>query len=103
MDVVNTYDTVELHNILFKHDILVPAITVMNKPMHVLIFQDEQNELYHWITTSYPDSFVRGHKYDLEARIYDSDKANNKLSNVHILKHEQPDAEDVLLGLDSYK
>lgn len=101
MDVVNTYETIELHNVLFKHDISVPAITVMNKPVHVLIFQDEQNELYHWITTSYPDSFIRGHKYDLEAKIYNND--NNKLYNVRILRHEQPDAEDVLLGLDSYK
>lgn len=84
------------------HDIEIPSY--MGRTTHVIIFQDKKANTYYWVTTSYPVGFHEGHVYSIQAKI---DRArSNRLSFVKIIKSndkcEQPDAEDVLLGLSDY-
>ena len=72
---------------------------------HVIIFMDNEYNLYHWETaTTYALRFKEGNVYDIRANRCEG---NNRLINVRILsegepdevKSEQPDALDILLGL----
>lgn len=72
---------------------------------HVIIFMDNEYNLYHWETaTTYALRFKEGNVYDIRATRCEG---NNRLSNVRILsegeldevKSEQPDALDILFGL----
>lgn len=72
---------------------------------HVIIFMDNEYNLYHWETaTTYALRFKEGNVYDIRANRCEG---NNRLINVRILsegepdevKSEQPDALDILFGL----
>lgn len=72
---------------------------------HVIIFMDNEYNLYHWETaTTYALRFEEGNVYDIRANRCEG---NNRLINVRILsegepdevKSEQPDALDILFGL----
>lgn len=75
---------------------------------HVIVLTDEKtHEVYLWTTvTDYGYKFKVGHTYNIAAMSCE----DNRLANVRILKEyhgdktksEQPDAEDVLLGLKDY-
>lgn len=103
MDVVNTIDRVELYDVELKHDIKIPDS--YHKTVHVLVFLDKKANTYAWVTSSL-NSFEVGKVYNIKAHLHDG----NGLSYVKIIgpklvkpgKSEQPDAEDVLLGLTSY-
>ena len=93
-----------LNNVKLNHDIVVPGYR--GKTTHVLIFQDNEANTYYWVTSSGPTLFEEGHIYNIKAKL-----GGNRLSYVKIIdiikpdtksKSEQPDAEDILLGLASY-
>lgn len=100
MDVVNTINRIELRDAKLKHDIKIP--NGYGRTTHVLVFISRTAETYAWVTSSYPCEFEVGKVYDIKAHLHDG----NGLSYVKIInnpiKSEQPDAEDVLLGLASY-
>ena len=104
MDVVNLIEKLELHDVEVKHIIPVPGYA--GRTTSVIIFMDKNAETYYWVTTSFPE-FVEGRIYDITAKC---DKTRgNRLSFVKKLKpsgdtakSEQPDAEDVLLGIANY-
>ena len=104
MEIQNLVEDFILENAKLKHDIIVPSY--MSKTTHVFIFQDKEANTYYWVTAIYPDGFHEGHTYNIKAKL-DRTKGN-RLSYVRIIKpgdnskSEQPDAEDVLLGLTSY-
>ena len=105
MEIQNLVEEFVLENAKLKHDITVPGY-YRSKPTHVLIFQDKEANTYYWVTTSYPAEFVEGKIYNIKAKL--DRTRGNRLSFVKIIKpgdkskSEQPDAEDVLLGLSSY-
>ena len=105
MEIQNLVEDFILENAKLKHDITVPGY-YRSKPTHVLIFQDKEANTYYWVTTSYPAEFVEGKIYNIKAKL--DRTRGNRLSFVKIIKpgdkskSEQPDAEDVLLGLTSY-
>lgn len=76
--------------------------------IHVIVLTNEKtHEVYLWTTVDdYGYKFKVGHTYDIKAMSCE----DNRLANVIILKEyhgdktksEQPDAEDVLLGLKNY-
>lgn len=104
MDVVNITENVELHDVEVKHIIPVPGYA--GRTTSVIIFMNKNAETFYWVTTSFPE-FVEGRIYDITAKC---DKIKgNRLSFVKKLKplnntakSEQPDAEDVLLGIANY-
>lgn len=101
MDVVNTINRIELYDVELKHDIKIPADSY-KKIVHVLVFMDKKANTYAWVTSTL-NNFEVGKVYDIKAHLHDG----NGLSYVKIIdpnpaKSEQPDAEDVLLGLASY-
>ena len=105
MEIQNLVEEFILEDAELRHDITVPGY-YRSKSTHVLIFQDKEANTYYWVTTSYPAEFVEGKIYNIKAKL---DKTRgNRLSFVKIIKpgdkskSEQPDAEDVLLGLTSY-
>ena len=95
---------VTLNNVKLNHDIVVPGYR--GKTTHVIIFQDKEANTYYWVTSSGPTLFEEGHIYNIKAKL--DRTRGNRLSFVKIIKpgdkskSEQPDAEDVLLGLTSY-
>ena len=105
MEIQNLVEDFILENAKLKHDITVPGY-YKSKPTHVLIFQDKEANTYYWVTKSYPAEFVEGKIYNIKAKL--DRTRGNRLSFVKIIKpsdkskSEQPDAEDVLLGLSSY-
>ena len=104
MEIQNLVEEFVLENAKLKHDITVPSY--MGKTTHVFIFQDKEANTYYWVTASYPTGFCEGHTYNIKAKL--DRTRGNRLSFVKIIKpgdkskSEQPDAEDVLLGLSSY-
>ena len=104
MEIQNLVEEFVLENAKLKHDITVPSY--MGKTTHVFIFQDKEANTYYWVTASYPTEFVEGKIYNIKAKL--DRTRGNRLSFVKIIKpgdkskSEQPDAEDVLLGLSSY-
>lgn len=106
MEIQNLVEEFVLENAKLKHDITVPSY--MGKTTHVFIFQDKEANTYYWVTASYPTGFCEGHIYNIKAKL--DRTRGNRLSYVKIMKNdvktnpksEQPDAEDVLLGLTSY-
>ena len=105
MEIQNLVEEFILEDAELRHDITVPGY-YRSKSTHVLIFQDKEANTYYWITTSYPTEFVEGKIYNIKAKL--DRTRGNRLSFVKIIKpgdkskSEQPDAEDVLLGLTSY-
>lgn len=105
MEIQNLVEEFILEDAELRHDITVPGY-YRSKPTHVLIFQDKEANTYYWVTTSYPAEFVEGKIYNIKAKL--DRTRGNRLSFVKIIKpgdkskSEQPDAEDVLLGLSSY-
>ena len=105
MEIQNLVEEFILEDAELRHDITVPGY-YRSKPTHVLIFQDKEANRYYWVTTSYPAEFVEGKIYNIKAKL--DRTRGNRLSFVKIIKpgdkskSEQPDAEDVLLGLTSY-
>ena len=104
MEIQNLVEEFILNDAELRHDIATPGY--MGKTTHVLIFQDKEANTYYWVTTSYPAEFVEGKIYNIKAKL--DRTRGNRLSFVKIIKSgdksksEQPDAEDVLLGLSSY-
>lgn len=107
MEIQNLVEEFILEDAELRHDITVPGY-YRSKSTHVLIFQDKEANTYYWVTTSYPAEFVEGKIYNIKAKL--DRTRGNRLSFVKIMKNdvktnpksEQPDAEDVLLGLSSY-
>ena len=105
MEIQNLVEEFILEDAELRHDITVPGY-YRSKSTHVLIFQDKEADTYYWVTTSYPAEFVEGKIYNIKAKL--DRTRGNRLSFVKIIKpgdkskSEQPDAEDVLLGLSSY-
>lgn len=105
MEIQNLVEEFILEDAELRHDITVPGY-YRSKSTHVLIFQDKEANTYYWVTTSYPAEFVEGKIYNIKAKL--DRTRGNRLSFVKIIKpgdkskSEQPDAEDVLLGLTSY-
>lgn len=105
MEIQNLVEEFTLNDAELRHDITVPGY-YRSKSTHVLIFQDKEANTYYWVTTSYPAEFVEGKIYNIKAKL--DRTRGNRLSFVKIIKpgdkskSEQPDAEDVLLGLTSY-
>ena len=95
---------VTLNNVKLNHDIVVPGYR--GKTTHVLIFQDKDANTYYWVTSSGPTLFEEGHIYNIKAKL--DRTRGNRLSYLKLIdqdvkpKREQPDAEDILLGLASY-
>lgn len=104
MEIQNLVEEFILEDAELKHDIAIPGY--MGRTTHVIIFQDKEANTYYWVTTSYPAEFVEGKIYNIKAKL--DRTRGNRLSFVKIIKpgdkskSEQPDAEDVLLGLSSY-
>lgn len=104
MEIQNLVEDFILENAKLKHDITVPGY--MSKTTHVFIFQDKEANTYYWVTETYPDGFREGHTYNIKAKL--DRTRGNRLIYVRIIKpddnpkSEQPDAEDVLLGLTNY-
>ena len=105
MEIQNLVEEFILEDAELRHDITVPGY-YRSKSTHVLIFQDKEANTYYWVTTSYPAEFAEGKVYNIKAKL--DRTRGNRLSFVKIIKpgdkskSEQPDAEDVLLGLSSY-
>lgn len=100
MDVVNTINRIELRDAKLKHDIKIP--NGYGKTTHVLVFMNKKAETYAWVT-SYSGDFEVGKIYDIKAHLHDGNGLSYvKIINNNPIKSEQPDAEDVLLGLASY-
>ena len=105
MEIQNLVEEFILEDAELRHNITVPGY-YRSKSTHVLIFQDKEANTYYWVTTSYPAEFVEGKIYNIKAKL--DRTRGNRLSFVKIIKpgdkskSEQPDAEDVLLGLTSY-
>lgn len=105
MEIQNLVEEFILEDAELRHDITVPGY-YRSKSTHVLIFQDKEANTYYWVTASYPAEFVEGKIYNIKAKL--DRTRGNRLSFVKIIKpgdkskSEQPDAEDVLLGLSSY-
>lgn len=104
MEIQNLVEDFILNDAELKHDIELPSY--MGNATHVLVFQDKEANTYYWVTASYPTGFCEGHIYNIKAKL--DRTRGNRLSFVKIIKpgdkskSEQPDAEDVLLGLSSY-
>ena len=104
MEIQNWVEEFTLNDAELRHDIAIPGY--MGRTTHVLIFQDKEANTYYWVTTSYPAEFIEGKIYNIKAKL--DRTRGNRLSYVKIIKpddnpkSEQPDAEDVLLGLSSY-
>lgn len=105
MEIQNLVEEFILEDAELRHDITVPGY-YRSKSTHVLVFQDKEANTYYWVTASYPTGFCEGHIYNIKAKL--DRTGGNRLSFVKIIKpgdkskSEQPDAEDVLLGLSSY-
>ena len=105
MEIQNLVEEFILEDAELRHDITVPGY-YRSKSTHVLIFQDKEANTYYWVTASCPAEFVEGKIYNIKAKL--DRTRGNRLSFVKIIKpgdkskSEQPDAEDVLLGLSSY-
>ena len=105
MEIQNLVEEFILEDAELRHDITVPGY-YRSKSTHVIIFQDKEDNTYYWVTTSYPAEFIEGKIYNIKAKL--DRTRGNRLSFVKIIKpgdkskSEQPDAEDVLLGLSSY-
>lgn len=104
MEIQNLVEEFILEDAELRHDIAIPGY--MGRTTHVLIFQDSEANTYYWVTSSGPTAFVEGHIYNIKAKL---DKTRgNRLSYLKLIdqdikpKREQPDAEDILLGLASY-
>ena len=106
MEIQNLVEEFILNDAELRHNIELPSY--MGNATHVLVFQDKEANTYYWVTTSYPAEFVEGKIYNIKAKL--DRTRGNRLSYVKIMKNdvktnpksEQPDAEDVLLGLTSY-
>lgn len=105
MDVVDEIEEIKLYDVEVRH-----VITISEYRVHVLIFIDKDANAYYWTTSSLSPSFEEGEICNIQAKCNRS--RNNKLSwvkkivtphkNTGSVKSEQPDAEDVLLGLANY-
>ena len=112
MDVLRpNAETVVLNNLVCVQNI---PIRTRYGVTEVVVFADfEKKQTYAWATsTSSGMGFHVNESYDIRAKLYPED--NNKLTHVEELfthdkksigsvKSEQPDAQDVLLGLANYK
>lgn len=104
MDVVDEIEEIKLYDVEVRH-----VITIAEYRVHVLIFIDKDANTYYWTTSSSP-SFEEGEICNIQAKCNRS--RDNKLSwvkkivtphkDIGSVKSEQPDAEDVLLGLANY-
>lgn len=107
MEIQNLVEEFVLKDAELRHDIAIPGY--MGKTTHVMIFQDKEANTYYWVTGCFPAEFVEGKIYNIKAKL--DRTRGNRLSYVRIIKSstsgdnpksEQPDAEDVLLGLSDY-
>ena len=109
MEIESLTEDIILKDVELKHDVAIPGFR--GHTTHVLVFQDKQANTYCWATGSIPSGFEEGKIYDIKGKL--DRTRNNRLSRVRIIennnnnnldsnKSEQPDAEDVLLGLSDY-
>ena len=104
MDVLDVTEELTLNDVEVKHIISVPGYR--GNTTNIFVFMDKEANTYCWVTASQP--FVEGNIYDIECKC--NRLRGNKLTYVKILRSgstaavhsEQPDAEDVLLGLSDY-
>lgn len=104
MDVLNVTEELTLNDVEVRHIITVPGYR--GNVTNIFIFIDKNADTYYWVTASH-QPFVVGNIYDIECKC---DRGrNNRLTYVKIIdsqhasvQSEQPDAEDVLLGLKDY-
>lgn len=107
MDVVDEIEEIKLYDVEVRHIITIPGYA--GHRVSVLIFIDKDANTYYWTTSSFP-SFKEGEICSIQAKCNRS--KNNRLSwvkeivtphkDIGSVKSEQPDAEDVLLGLANY-
>lgn len=107
MDVVDEIEEITLNDVEVRHIITIPGYT--GHRVNVLIFMDKEANTYYWTTASFP-SFKEGEICNIQAECNKS--RNNRLSwvreivtphkDIGSVKSEQPDAEDVIFGLDNY-
>ena len=99
---------VVLHDVKCEHNVSVPSR--YGSPSHVLVFTDTAGNCYVWMTSTNSNyGFLPGEKYNIMAKL---NTATRRLTHVKELrdnkkiekhaKSEQPDAQDVLLGLADY-
>ena len=107
MEIESLTEDIVLNDVELRHGVTI--IGLRGRPTHVLVFQDKQANTYCWVTGSFPSGFEEGKIYDIKGKL--DRTRNNRLSYVKIIKDnnnldsnksEQPDAEDVLLGLSDY-
>ena len=105
MDVLDVTEELTLNDVEVRHIITVPGYR--GNVTNIFIFIDKNADTYYWVTAS-QQPFVEGNIYDIECKC---DRGrNNKLTYVKLIgsgstktvQSEQPDAEDVLLGLKDY-
>lgn len=105
MDVLNVTEELTLNDVEVRHIITVPGYR--GNVTNIFIFIDKEANTYYWVTASH-QPFVEGNIYDIECKC--NRGRGNRLSYVKIIRSgstktvqsEQPDAEDVLLGLKDY-
>lgn len=103
MDVLNPITKIELYDLEVKHVIAVPGYA--GRTTSVVIFMDKQATTYYWVTATFP-GFREGEICSIKAKC--NKERRNRLSFVEeiesksCVKSEQPDAQDVLLGLADY-
>ena len=105
MDVLDVTEKLTLNDVEVRHKISIPGYR--GGTTDVYVFMDKNAETYHWTTATYQPLEV-GKIYDIEGKC--DRGSNNRLTYVKIIssgskktvQSEQPDAEDVLLGLKDY-
>ena len=106
MEIQNLVEEFILEDAELRHDIAIPGY--MGKTTHVMIFQDKEANTYYSVRGCFPTGFREGTIYNIKSKL--DRTRGNRLSFVRIIKDnmktnpksEQPDAEDVLLGLSDY-
>lgn len=107
MDVLNpiAQQDVIIHNAKCTH--CIPITARYTNTTNVVVFVDPLGKCYVWVTTTIP-GFEVGKKYTIQGKLH---VETARLRNVKILAtdtatskdiSEQPDAQDVLLGLAEY-
>ena len=107
MDVVAVKENVTL-NVKILKDICMPGYH--GKTVHILVMQDllNKNNIYHWVTQTYPAGFTTEQEMYIKAQLHDENRLSyvRKLDVVAVESEQDSspafDAEDIILGLANY-
>lgn len=91
MDVLKPASPVLLRHMKCEHDISIPT---KYRPIHVVVFTDQQGRCYAWTTSTYP-GFEPGKTYDIQAKLETETMKLSHVANLAELediKSEQPEA-----------